>query len=84
MKDTADGGHETEILAGLAAGGVASRAAAQEVTMIVPFQTPRGPDDLADLKRRLKATLWNDAVVSDCGPTGWLSAKTNQLLERPL
>jgi hypothetical protein len=32
------GATRREILAGLTAGGVASRAAAQEATMIVPFQ----------------------------------------------
>jgi hypothetical protein len=52
MKDTADGATKREILVGLAAGGVASRAAAQEVTMIVPFQIPRDPEGLADLERR--------------------------------
>jgi hypothetical protein len=33
--------------------------------MIVPFQIPWDPKGLADLKRRLSATRWNDAVVSD-------------------
>jgi hypothetical protein len=33
--------------------------------MIVPFQIPWDPRGLADLNRRLSATRWNDAVVSD-------------------
>ena len=33
--------------------------------MIVPFQIPWDPEGLADLNRRLTATRWNDAVVSD-------------------
>jgi microsomal epoxide hydrolase len=33
--------------------------------MIVPFQIPWDPEGLADLNRRLGATRWNDAVVSD-------------------
>ncbi len=33
--------------------------------MIVPFQLPWDPEGLADLKRRLGATRWSDAVVSD-------------------
>jgi microsomal epoxide hydrolase len=33
--------------------------------MIVPFQIPWDPEGLADLGRRLTATRWNDAVVSD-------------------
>jgi hypothetical protein len=32
---------------------------------IVPFQIPWDPKRLADLNRRLSATRWNDAVVSD-------------------
>jgi len=64
MTDTVEATRR-EILAGLAAGGVASRAAAQEATMIVPFQIPWDPEGLADLERRLAATRWNDAVVSD-------------------
>jgi hypothetical protein len=59
------GAARREILAGLAAGGVASRVAAQEVTMIVPLPIPWDPEGLADLERRLTTTRWNDAVVSD-------------------
>jgi Epoxide hydrolase N terminus len=33
--------------------------------MISPFQIPWDPECLADLNRRLTATRWNDAVVSD-------------------
>ncbi|MBC7768570.1 MAG: epoxide hydrolase, partial [Phycisphaerales bacterium] len=33
--------------------------------MIVPFQIPWDLEGLADLHRRLRATRWNDAVVSD-------------------
>ncbi len=33
--------------------------------MIAPFQIPWDPDNLADLRRRLAATRWNDAVVAD-------------------
>jgi hypothetical protein len=33
--------------------------------MIVPFQIPWDPKGLADLNRRLSATRWSDAVVSD-------------------
>jgi microsomal epoxide hydrolase len=33
--------------------------------MIVPFQIPWDPEGFADLKRRLSATRWNDAVISD-------------------
>jgi microsomal epoxide hydrolase len=33
--------------------------------MIVPFQIPWDPGGLADLTQRLRATRWNDAVVSD-------------------
>jgi hypothetical protein len=43
------GAARREILAGLAAGGVASRAAAQEGTMIVPLPIPWDPEGLADL-----------------------------------
>jgi len=33
--------------------------------MISPFQIPWDPGGLADLKHRLGATRWSDAVVSD-------------------
>ena len=33
--------------------------------MIVPFQIPWDPKGFADLNRRLSATRWNDAVVTD-------------------
>ena len=54
-----------EILASLAAASFAWRAGIGETMMIVPFQIPWDPKGLADLKRRLSATRWNDAVVSD-------------------
>jgi hypothetical protein len=47
--------------------------------MIVPFQIPWDPDGLADLKHRLGATRWTDAVVSD-----WFYGMERELLEQLL
>jgi hypothetical protein len=33
--------------------------------MIVPFQIPWDPKGIADMNRRLSATRWHDAVISD-------------------
>jgi hypothetical protein len=42
-----------------------SRSETRGDDVIVPFQIPWDPEGLADLKHRLGATRWNDAVVSD-------------------
>jgi len=47
--------------------------------MIVPFQIPWDPEGLADLKHRLGATRWSDAVVSD-----WSYGMERGLLEQLL
>jgi pimeloyl-ACP methyl ester carboxylesterase len=64
MKDTGDGGHETRDSCrpyGRRCRIAGGRSGGDDVL----FQIPWGPDGLADLKRWLKATRWNDAAVSD-------------------
>jgi hypothetical protein len=51
--------------------------------MIVSFQMPWDPKGLADLKRRLSATRWNDAVVSDWSYGMERSERAMGLLAQP-